>query len=118
MIITKHAQSHRRCVTWITPCKRSAARGKQNCLYPEAPKELNCSVCLHVELLRSSGVRMSILFPELRFTCTGLSKFNAFGVAASTNSKLITIGQNHFISPFSLSTQSTTDTLWLKKLHT
>ena len=100
MMINKLAQSHRRCVTWITPCKRSAARGKQNRLYPEAPKELYCSVRQHVELLRSSGVWVSIRYPELRCTCKGLSKFNAFGVAASTNSKLITIEQKTFISPF------------------
>jgi len=57
--------------TLITPCKRSAARGKGNLSHPQPRSGLNsygvpvwCGVSSH---------------PELRFACTGLSKFISSG---------------------------------------
>ena len=60
----------RRRLTWITPCKRSAARGKRYTLPTNS---------VGVELLRSScsGGRPH---PELRFACTGLSMYKSYGL--------------------------------------
>ena len=55
---------------WITPCKRSAARGVN------ALRNKNYVV---VQLLRS-WFGVCIADPELRFACTGLSMLNAYGV--------------------------------------
>jgi hypothetical protein len=63
----------RRTSMWITPCKRSAARGKEvSPSSSELRKEFNP--------LRGWEMGGVILYPELRFACTGLSTLNTFGV--------------------------------------
>jgi len=61
-----------RRATWITPCKRSAARGNKTIPAPE---------------LRRSSTRYGVEgradshYPELRYACTGLSTFKTYGLA-------------------------------------
>jgi hypothetical protein len=77
----------RRTYTWITPCKRSTARG----LCQPFPSELRSSstenivassiIDKSIELLRSSGRKgNAAAYPELRFACTGLSIFKSYGL--------------------------------------
>ena len=55
----------------ITPCKRSAARGKKI-----SPNNLN-----YVVVQPATGLRSELCHscPELRFACTGLSIYKSFG---------------------------------------
>jgi TonB family protein len=59
-----------RPLTWVTPCKRSAARGKEVFSKPRTPKEFNP--------LRGWGDCEWQYYPALRSACTGLSTFKAF----------------------------------------
>jgi hypothetical protein len=57
---------------WITPCKRSAARGRRRLLTPLQPRK--------VELLRSRDAMHRVSTPGLRCACTGLFISDTFGV--------------------------------------
>jgi len=62
-----------RRVMWITPCKRSAARGNWNPLRPQPRSGLN-----------SYGVPVwqeVSFYPELRYACKGLSTLKTYGLA-------------------------------------
>ena len=62
-----------RRIMWITPCKRSAARGKMvSSVLPELRRS---STRYGVECVES------LYRPELRYACTGLSIFKTFGLA-------------------------------------
>jgi len=61
-----------RRITLITPCKRSAARGKGNQPHPQPHSGLNYYVV-------PEG-RESSFYPELRFACTGLSTYKTYGL--------------------------------------
>ena len=61
-----------RRVMWITPCKRSAARGKGNLSHPQPRSGLN-----------SYGVQVwqeVSFYPELRYACKGLSTLKTYGL--------------------------------------
>jgi len=76
---TNMRQASVRRQTRITPCKCSAARGYGILLLPELRRSSMYSLLdTYVELLRSSIVSM-LLYPELRYACSGLSKFSSFG---------------------------------------
>ena len=67
-----------RRITWITPCKRSAARGKKITPCHSTPK--------WVELLTEfSGAGDGIPNPELRFACTGLPICKTYGLLENKN---------------------------------
>ena len=62
---------HRRCYMWITPCKRSAARGKETYTSGRTPKEFNRIVkAISVELLRSSVICTASSSPS----CTSFAR--------------------------------------------
>ena len=61
----------RRRYIWITPCKRSAARGRR----------IPTLVANSVGVQPATGLKGcgAPIYPELRFACTGLSMFIPFG---------------------------------------
>ena len=68
-----------RRIMWITPCKRSAARGKGHLLLPSTPQ--------WVELLSEFRERWVISsYLELRFAYTGLSTFKTYGIIIAKQS--------------------------------
>jgi len=64
-----------RRIMWITPCKRSVARGKT--ISPATSELRRSSTRYGVEGEEDSR------YPELRYTCTGLSIFKTCGLAFS-----------------------------------
>ena len=68
-----------RRIMWITPCKRSAARGGM--MSPASPELRRSSTRYGVE-----GVEYPYR-PELRFACKGLSIFKTYGLALKNNPK-------------------------------
>ena len=67
-----------RRIMWITPCKRSAARGrKQSLTFQQLRQELNYYV-----VQKETDV---LAYPELRFACTGLSMFKTYGLLVLKN---------------------------------
>ena len=94
--------------TWITPCKRSAARGHNNPHSPELRRSSTKSE-RDVELLRSS-VGCGASYPELRFAHSGLSISNSFGVSARMTSLLVVWTKGvRFLTTFGM---TSTSVLW------
>ena len=68
-VVVKYAERRK---MWITPCKRSAVRGKTT---SPPTSELRRSSTLY-------GVERVVYpcYPELRYACTGLSTFKTYGL--------------------------------------